>query len=127
LIKNRPKSDESSSEVIAVLAPTRVARWYIFKQKIQIWVNIGGSCNGRCWYILRRLVYFTAILNILRPFCNTLVHFFPFWYFVPRKIWQPWHLHTTWKTRPLILAVKTDQGPHFPPIIEGVVRSSGFF
>jgi hypothetical protein len=29
----------------------RVARWYIFKQKIQIWVNFGGSCNWRCWYI----------------------------------------------------------------------------
>jgi hypothetical protein len=21
-----------------------------------------------------------------------LAYFFPFWYFVPRKIWQPWHL-----------------------------------
>jgi hypothetical protein len=30
----------------------RVARWYIFKPKIPIWVNFGGSCNGRCWYIL---------------------------------------------------------------------------
>jgi hypothetical protein len=27
---------------------TRFARWYIFKQKIQIWVNFGGSCDGRC-------------------------------------------------------------------------------
>jgi hypothetical protein len=26
----------------------RVARWYIFKPKVQIWVNFGGSCNGRC-------------------------------------------------------------------------------
>jgi hypothetical protein len=30
----------------------RVARWYIFKPKIQIWVNFGVSCNDRCWYIL---------------------------------------------------------------------------
>jgi hypothetical protein len=30
----------------------RVARWYIFKPKIKIWVIIGGSCNGRCWYIM---------------------------------------------------------------------------
>jgi hypothetical protein len=31
---------------------SRVARWYIFKPKIQIRVNFGGSCRGRCWYIL---------------------------------------------------------------------------
>jgi hypothetical protein len=29
--------------------------------------------------------YFMAILNILWPFGT----FFPFWYIVPRKIWQP--------------------------------------
>jgi hypothetical protein len=33
----------------------RVARWFVFKPKIQIWVNFGGSCNGRCWCILRTL------------------------------------------------------------------------
>jgi hypothetical protein len=26
---------------------TRVARWYIFKQKIPIWVNFGGPWNGK--------------------------------------------------------------------------------
>jgi hypothetical protein len=39
-----------------------------------------------------RLVYFTAIGNILWPFgifCANLVYFSPFWYFGPRKIWQP--------------------------------------
>jgi hypothetical protein len=39
------------------------------------------------------LVYFTAIGNILWPFgifCGHLVFFSPFWYIVPRKIWQPW-------------------------------------
>jgi hypothetical protein len=38
------------------------------------------------------LVYFTAIGNILWPFgifCGNLVLFSPFWYFGPRKIWQP--------------------------------------
>jgi hypothetical protein len=25
---------------------------YIIKPKIPIWVNFGGSCDGRCWYIL---------------------------------------------------------------------------
>jgi hypothetical protein len=39
-----------------------------------------------------RLVYFTAIGNILWPFgifCGHLVYISLFWYFVPRKIWQP--------------------------------------
>jgi hypothetical protein len=30
----------------------RVARWYIFKPKIPIWVNFGGPWNGKYWYIL---------------------------------------------------------------------------
>jgi hypothetical protein len=51
--------------------PTRVARWHIFKPKISIWVNFGGPCNERCWYILcpsgifhGYLVYLVAILYI---------------------------------------------------------------
>jgi hypothetical protein len=46
---------------------TRVARWYIFKPKIRIWVNFGRSCNGRCWVFLGpscllhgQMVYFRA-------------------------------------------------------------------
>jgi hypothetical protein len=27
-------------------------RWHIFKPKIPIWVNFGGSRYGICWYIL---------------------------------------------------------------------------
>jgi hypothetical protein len=37
-----------------------------------------------------------AIWDILWPFgtfCIHLVHFFPFWYHVPRKIWQPLAVH----------------------------------
>jgi hypothetical protein len=30
---------------------TRVAGWFVFKPKIQIWVNFAGSCNGKRWYI----------------------------------------------------------------------------
>jgi hypothetical protein len=40
---------------------------YIFEPKYTIWVNFGGSWNGRCWYILctyGHLVYFTAIWYI---------------------------------------------------------------
>jgi hypothetical protein len=53
----------------------RVARSYTFKPKIPIWVNTGGFCDGRCWYILWphglfhvHLVYYVAIRSILRPF-----------------------------------------------------------
>jgi hypothetical protein len=45
------------------------------------------------------LVYFMIIWSIMRPleifydhlvyFVVILVYFSPFWYFVPRKIWQP--------------------------------------
>jgi hypothetical protein len=34
-----------------------VARWYIFNPKIPIWVNLGVSCNGRCWYSHLGLFY----------------------------------------------------------------------
>jgi hypothetical protein len=27
---------------------SRVARWQIFRPKIPIWVNFGGSCHGIC-------------------------------------------------------------------------------
>jgi hypothetical protein len=40
---------------------SRVARWHIFKPIIHIWVNFGGSCDWRCWYILRPFVCFTDI------------------------------------------------------------------
>jgi hypothetical protein len=42
------------------------------------------------------IVYFTATWYILRTFgifCGYLVYFFPFWYVIPRKIWQPWLEH----------------------------------
>jgi hypothetical protein len=38
------------------------------------------------------LVYFTVILYVLWPygiFSGYLAHFFPHWYVVARKIWQP--------------------------------------
>jgi hypothetical protein len=97
----------------------RDARWYIFKPKIQICVNFGSSCNGRCWYMLwpfgiffGHLVYFLVIWFIFWSFGMYifviwyiswsfgiflviwyifchLVYFFPLGYVVTRKIWQP--------------------------------------
>jgi hypothetical protein len=29
----------------------RVARWFVFKPKIPIWVNFGGPYIGKCLYI----------------------------------------------------------------------------
>jgi hypothetical protein len=38
--------------VSSMQAGTRVARRFVSNQNLQIRVNIGGYCNGRCWYIL---------------------------------------------------------------------------
>jgi hypothetical protein len=43
---------------------SRVARWYICKPKIPIWVNFRGSC----WYILWPSGIFSVIWYIFRPF-----------------------------------------------------------
>jgi hypothetical protein len=48
----------------------RVARCYIFKPKIPIWVNF---CNVRCWYILWPFGIF----------CGHLVYFMVIWYNYP--------------------------------------------
>jgi hypothetical protein len=58
----------------------------------------GGLAMENLGIFYEYLVYFTAIANILWPFgivCGHLLYFPPFWYFVPRKIWQPCNLHTT--------------------------------
>jgi hypothetical protein len=71
----------------------RVARWHILKPKIPVWVNFGGSRNERCLSILLpfglfygHLVCFKVIWYILWLFGIVP----PFWYVVPRKIWQHW-------------------------------------
>jgi hypothetical protein len=66
----------------------------IFRPKILMWANFGGSCIGRCWYM-----YLMRIRSLLRPsnifdflfgiFCGNFVYFPPFCYVVPRKIWHP--------------------------------------
>jgi hypothetical protein len=56
----------------------RVARWFVFKPKIPIWVNFGGLYVD--W---KRLIYFMAICNILRTFgkfYDHLVNFLLIWY-----------------------------------------------
>jgi hypothetical protein len=63
-----------------------------FQTKIPIWVYIGGPWHGKGWYIYGHLKYLTSTWYILRPFgtfCGYLACILPFWYVVPRKIWQP--------------------------------------
>jgi hypothetical protein len=62
----------------------------IFSNQSLILVNFGGSCNGRCLYILwsfgifcGHLVYFLVNWYILWPFgifCGHLVYFVAIWY-----------------------------------------------
>jgi hypothetical protein len=73
-------TDKKRQQKSIVHPRIRVARWYIFKPKILIWIDFGGSGNGRCWYILSPLVYFTAIWYILWSFgifYNEVVYFPP--------------------------------------------------
>jgi hypothetical protein len=50
----------------ANLGGARVARWFIFRPKIAIWVNFGGSCNGRCWYILWTFgLFYNHLINVM--------------------------------------------------------------
>jgi hypothetical protein len=89
---------------------TSAARLHIFKPKIPIWVNFGGSSNGKCRYLYVNLVDFMATWYSLWPFgiFKVIWHIFsPFWYVVPRKIWQPWDL-----TRKKLYQEKSDKpGP----------------
>jgi hypothetical protein len=72
-----------------VIIATRIARWYyVLKPKIPNWVNFRGSCAGWCGYFLGPFgLFYVRSSGIL---CGQLVRLSPFWYVVPRKIWQPW-------------------------------------
>jgi hypothetical protein len=56
------------TELLRIVFPARVARWYIFTQKIQIWVNFRGLWNGTCCYILWPFANFMAVWYIICPF-----------------------------------------------------------
>jgi hypothetical protein len=59
---------------------TRVARWYIFKPKIQSRVNLGWSCNGRYWYFFIEIWYILQLFGIVN---GHLVYFVLIWYIFP--------------------------------------------
>jgi hypothetical protein len=59
----------------SILKVERINRVARFSNKIkQNWVNLGGSCNGRCWYIL-----WTFDL-----YCGQLVYVISIWY----RVWS---------------------------------------
>jgi hypothetical protein len=67
---------------------SRVARWFIFKPKIPIWINFGGPKIGKCWYILWPSGIFDGHLGYFMTICYILCSFgifFWFRYHVPRK------------------------------------------
>jgi hypothetical protein len=49
-----------------------------FKPKIPIWVNFGGSCNGKAWYTYFMTIW--RILLLLEIFNGHLVYFVVIWY-----------------------------------------------
>jgi hypothetical protein len=55
----------------------RVARWFIFKPKIPIWVNFGRAL---AWKILIIFLTIWYILQTFGIFYDHLVHFVFFWY-----------------------------------------------
>jgi hypothetical protein len=64
----------------------RVARRFVFKPKIQIWVNFGWSCNGRSWYILWTLgPFYEVFCYILWTLAKVRGNFFPVWVFCTKK------------------------------------------
>jgi hypothetical protein len=62
-----------------------------FQPKSQFGYILGlGMDNVGIFY--GELEHFTAICYILLPFgiyCGHFLYFLPFWFIVPRKIWQP--------------------------------------
>jgi hypothetical protein len=49
--KSKIRTDRSEKGKKCKAFYLRVARWFVFKPKIPILVNFGGSCNGKSWYI----------------------------------------------------------------------------
>jgi hypothetical protein len=93
--------DLQSAELIKKnIFPPTVARWFIFRPKISIWVYLGGPWNGKC-----HLVWFmTNWCNICMTIWYSLWSFgihFPFWY-----VWTKKNLATL-----------------FPPLRRGAVES----
>jgi hypothetical protein len=76
---------------------TRVARWFVFKPKVPVLGKFGRVLQ---WKILVDFMTIWSMLLLLEIFYGHFVYFVfiwyilpRFWYFEPRKIWQPWYVH----------------------------------
>jgi hypothetical protein len=64
---------------------SRVARWYRYFQTRNPNLDIfGGSCNGRRYILWPFGIFYCHLVDFV-----VIWYIFPFWYVVPRKIWQP--------------------------------------
>jgi hypothetical protein len=59
----------------------RVARWFVFKPKIPIWVNFEGPKIGKCWNILWPFGIFYGHLGYFK----TIWYIFPVWVSCAKK------------------------------------------
>jgi hypothetical protein len=50
-VKILPTAGVLSMDTFKESISYRVARWFVFKPKIPIWVNFEEPLNGKCWYI----------------------------------------------------------------------------
>jgi hypothetical protein len=60
-------------------AESRVARWFVFKPKIPIWVNFGEPWNGKRWHILWSFGIFYGHFGIFYGHLYLVI-----WYIFPR-------------------------------------------
>jgi hypothetical protein len=69
------------------LTKARVARWFVFKPKIPIWVNFGGPSNGKCCFG----IFYWYLDNVWQfgIVCSNLLYFSHFGILGARRIWQP--------------------------------------
>jgi hypothetical protein len=74
-------------------AAARVARWHIFEPKILIWVNFGGLAMSDVGINLWPFgLFYCHLVFVVAVWYNSGFWGIsvPFWYVIPRKIWQPW-------------------------------------
>jgi hypothetical protein len=62
---------KQTQDELGVVIDNRVARWFVFKPKIPIWVNFGACCDGSDGIFYGHLVY---------VFYGHLAYFPGFWY-----------------------------------------------
>jgi hypothetical protein len=75
-----------------VVVQSRVARWFIFRPKIPIWVNLGGIGMENVGMFCDHLEHFTTIWYSLWPFgiiCGNLDYFSLFIFLDKEKSGNP--------------------------------------